>query len=225
MSSRDNMRQKKLDLSLYLVLDPDLCGGIDGMVNTTRIAVANGVTAVQLRAEHEFTRRDWYLAALALKQVLKDTTVPLLINDQVDIALAVEADGVHVGQKDLPVDVVRKLIGADKLLGLSISNLQQINQVNWQKVDYLGIGPVFPTVTKQDAAPPLGITTLAELNQCKQCPAVAIGGINLQNAAEVMQSGSDGIAVISAICGQSNIPYATRQLYHVIEQAKQGIKK
>lgn len=217
------MQQKKLDLSLYLVLDPDLCGGIDGMVKTTQIAVENGVTAVQLRSESQFETKNWYIAALALKAVLKDTNVPLLINDHVDVALAVDADGVHIGQKDLPVDVVRDLIGSNKLLGLSISNLLQLKAVNWQKVDYLGIGPIFPTTTKQDAASALGLTTLTELNQLKQCPAVAIGGINLQNVAEVIKTNIEGVAVVSAICGQSNIQQATLQLCQTIKQAKQGI--
>lgn len=217
------MQQKKLDLSLYLVLDPELCGGIDGMVKTTQIAVENGVTAVQLRSESQFETKNWYIAALALKAVLKDTNVPLLINDHVDVALAVDADGVHIGQKDLPVDVVRDLIGPNKLLGLSISNLLQLKAVNWQKVDYLGIGPIFPTTTKQDAASALGLTTLTELNQLKQCPAVAIGGINLQNVAEVIKTNIEGVAVVSAICGQSNIQQATLQLRQTIKQAKQGI--
>lgn len=217
--------QKKLDLSLYLVLDPDLCGGIDGMVNTVKIAVDNGVTVVQLRAEHEFDRLDWYRAALALKIVLQDTPVPLIINDHVDIALAVDADGVHVGQRDLPVDVARKLIGVDKFLGLSISNQQQLERVNWQYVDYLGIGPVFPTTTKQDAAPAIELAELAKLNNLKRCPAVAIGGINLQNLTPILEMGIEGIAVVSAICGQPDIARSTKQLAHKINQIQQGINR
>ena len=206
--------QKKLDLSLYLVLDPDLCGGIDGMVNTVKIAVDNGVTVVQLRSEHEFDRLDWYRAALALKTVLQDTPVPLIIND-----------GVHVGQRDLPVDVARKLIGVDKFLGLSISNQQQLERVNWQYVDYLGIGPVFPTTTKQDAAPAIELAELAKLNHLKRCPAVAIGGINLQNLTPILEMGIEGIAVVSAICGQPDIARSTKQLAHKINQIQQGINR
>ncbi|MCT6882425.1 MAG: thiamine phosphate synthase, partial [Snodgrassella alvi] len=145
--------QKQLDLTLYLVLDPVLCGGIAGLVETTRIAVANGVTTVQLRSEQPFDRKDWYNAALALKKVLSTTPVPLLINDQVDIAMAVQADGVHVGQSDLPVEVVRQLIGSEKIVGLSVSNQAQMQAVPWSQIDYLGIGPIFPTSSKGDAAP------------------------------------------------------------------------
>lgn len=212
--------QKQLDLTLYLVLDPVLCGGIAGMVQTTQLAVANGVTAVQLRSEQAYDRRDWYQAALALKEVLAETTVPLLINDQVDVAMAVQADGVHVGQSDLPVDVVRKLIGTEKLIGLSVSNASQMQSVPWEQVDYLGIGPIYPTNSKSDAAPVLGVEQLQKLVQSKQCPAVAIGGINRSNITQVMRTGVDGVAVISAICAQPDVGAATQQLLQQIRQAQ-----
>ena len=211
---------KRLDLSLYLVLDPILCGGINGMVETTKIAVANGVTAVQLRSEHEFSGKNWYYAALALKEALSDTHVPLFINDHVDIALAIDADGVHIGQSDLPVDVTRKLIGNNKWLGFSVANRQQLDEVSWQLVDYIGIGPIYPTTTKQDAAPAMGMPQLTQLVKLKQCPAVAIGGININNATPVLQSGIEGIAVVSAICGQKNIQQATLSLLEKVQQAK-----
>lgn len=212
--------QKQLDLTLYLVLDPVLCGGIAGMVQTTQVAVANGVTAVQLRSEQAYDRRDWYQAALALKEVLAETTVPLLINDQVDVAMAVQADGVHVGQSDLPVDVVRKLIGTEKFVGLSVSNASQMQSVPRAQVDYLGIGPIYPTNSKGDAAPELGVEQLQKLVQSKQCPAVAIGGINRSNITQVMQTGIDGVAVISAICAQPDVGAATQQLLQQIRQAQ-----
>ena len=211
---------KRFDLSLYLVLDPILCGGINGMVETTKIAVANGVTAVQLRSEHEFSGKNWYYAALALKEALSDTRVPLFINDHVDIALAIDADGVHIGQSDLPVDVTRKLIGNNKWLGFSVANRQQLDEVSWQLVDYIGIGPIYPTTTKQDAAPAMGMPQLTQLVKLKQCPAVAIGGININNATPVLQSGIEGIAVVSAICGQKNIQQATLSLLEKVQQAK-----
>ena len=211
---------KRLDLSLYLVLDPILCGGINGMVETTKIAVANGVTAVQLRSEHEFSGKNWYYAALALKEALSDTHVPLFINDHVDIALAIDADGVHIGQSDLPVDVTRKLIGNNKWLGFSVANRQQLDEVSWQLVDYIGIGPIYPTTTKQDAAPAMGMPQLTQLVRLKQCPAVAIGGININNATAILQSGIEGIAVVSAICGQKNIQQATLSLLEKVQQAK-----
>lgn len=212
--------KKRLDLTLYLVLDPLLCGGINGMVNTTKIAVSNGVTAIQLRSEREFSGKDWYYAALALKEALNDTSVPLFINDHVDIALAVDADGVHIGQSDLPVDVARQLIGKDKWLGLSVTNQQQLKAVPWQQVNYIGIGPIFPTTTKKNATVAIGTEQLTELVKLKQCPAVAIGGIDESNVTSIIQTGIDGVAVVSAICGKKDIQQATLSLITKIKQAK-----
>lgn len=212
--------KKQLDLTLYLVLDPLLCGGINGMVNTTKIAVSNGVTAIQLRSEREFSGKDWYYAALALKEALSDTSVPLFINDHVDIALAVDADGVHIGQSDLPVDVARQLIGKDKWLGLSVTNQQQLEAVSWQQVNYIGIGPIFPTITKKNATVAIGTEQLTELVKLKQCPAVAIGGIDESNITNIIQTGIDGVAVVSAICGKKDIQQATLSLINKIKQAK-----
>lgn len=200
------------DLSLYLVLDPRRCHGINGLVDTTLQAVKNGVTMVQLRAESDWKKRQWYDAALALKSALAPFDVPLIINDQIDIALAVDAHGVHIGQKDLPVDIVRKLIGPNKLLGLSVSNAQQLANVPVELVDYIGVGPVFPTTSKPDADPDLGLPYLAELMQKKHTPAVAIGGITADSIIDVMQTGANGVAVVSAICGQPDPACATRLL-------------
>ncbi|NUF50295.1 thiamine phosphate synthase [Gilliamella sp. ESL0250] len=212
--------KKQLDLTLYLVLDPLLCGGISGMVNTTKIAVKNGVTAIQLRSEKELAGKDWYQAALALKEILSDTPVPLFINDHVDIALAIKADGVHIGQSDLPADVTRQLIGKDKWLGLSISNRQQLDTTPWQLIDYIGIGPIFPTTTKKDATAALGIEQLTKLVALKQRPAVAIGGIDEKNVTNVIQTGIDGVAIVSAICGKKDIQQATLSLINKIKQVK-----
>lgn len=212
--------KKRLDLTLYLVLDPLLCGGINGMINTTKIAVSNGVTAIQLRSEHEFSGKDWYYAALALKEALSDTFVPLFINDHVDIALAVDADGVHIGQSDLPVDIARQLIGKDKWLGLSVTSQQQLEAVPWQQVNYIGIGPIFPTTTKKNATVAIGTEQLTELVKLKQCPAVAIGGIDESNVTNIIQTGIDGVAVVSAICGKKDIQQATLSLINKIKQAK-----
>ncbi|MCO6550604.1 thiamine phosphate synthase [Gilliamella sp. ESL0232] len=212
--------KKQLDLTLYLVLDPLLCGGINGMINTTKIAVSNGVTAIQLRSEHEFSGKDWYYAALTLKEALSDTSVPLFINDHVDIALAIDADGVHIGQSDLPVDVARQLIGKDKWLGLSVTNQQQLKAVPWQQVNYIGIGPIFPTITKKNATVAIGTEQLTELVKLKQCPAVAIGGIDENNITNIIQTGIDGVAVVSAICGKKDIQQATLSLINKIKQVK-----
>lgn len=214
---------KQLDLTLYLILDPLLCGGIAGMVNTTKIAVENGVTAIQLRSEQPFSGKAWYQAALALKKVLNTTSVPLFINDHVDVALAIDADGVHIGQTDLPVEVTRRLIGNKKWLGFSVTNRHQLTAVPWQIVDYIGIGPIFPTSTKKDATRALGLKELQALVQLKNCPGVAIGGIGINNVVDVIQTGIDGVAVVSAICGKEDIQQATLSLINRIKKAKKEV--
>ena len=203
--------KKKFDLSLYLVLDPIQCGGIDGLLQTTRLAVENGVTIVQLRAD-EFKKGEWYAAAKALKELLTATGVPLIINNEVDVALSVDADWVHIGQKDLPVCVARDLLGPDKILGLSTSNEAEVVASYAENVDYIGIGPVFPTTSKKNAPPDVGVNGLQHLAQIRQKPAVAIGGINLGNMEGVLACGVEGIAVVSAICGQPDIALASRNL-------------
>ncbi len=202
---------KTLDLSLYLVLDPDLCGGAANMVHTARLAAENGATVVQLRAPN-WRKRQWLETAAELKAVLAPLGVPLIINDQVDIALAIDADGVHVGQDDLPAAVVRRLIGPDKWLGLSVTNAQQLAAVPPGVVDHLGIGPVYPTGTKKDAPPVVGLPAFADLVAASRCPVVAIGGIQVGNCLPLLQAGAKGVAVVSAICGQDDPALATRTL-------------
>lgn len=207
-----------LDLSLYLVLDPDLCGGAEGMIRTARLAAENGATVVQLRAP-DWKKRQWLATAIELKRVLQPFGVPLIINDQVDVALAVDADGVHVGQGDLPADVVRRLIGPHKWLGLSVTNAEELRAVPPQGVDYLGIGPVFGPGVKKNAAPTTGLARFAELVAASPLPVVAIGGIQLANCASVIEVGAKGGAVVSAICGQEDPALAAAGLRAVIDAA------
>jgi thiamine-phosphate pyrophosphorylase len=181
------------------------------MVDTALAAVQNGVTIVQLRAE-TMEKREWFEAGRALKAALDPLNVPLIVNDHIDVALAIDATGVHVGQNDLPVDVARRLIGKEKWLGLSVSNLEQIQAVPFDVIDYLGVGPVYPTSSKRNAPAALGLDMLDDLVRYKRCPAVAIGGITAQTAANVLRCGVEGIAVVSAICGQDDPAQAARVL-------------
>lgn len=207
-----------VDLSLYLVLDPGLCGGPDGMVHTALIAAENGATAVQLRAP-DWKKRQWFETARVLKQALAPLGVPLIINDQVDVALAVGA-GVHVGQADLPVAEVRRLLGPEAIVGLSVSDAAELETVSDDGIDYLGIGPVYPTGSKADAAPATGLALFAELVRAARLPVVAIGGISNSNCALLFAAGAQGIAVISAICGQADVAAATRSLRREIDRAR-----
>ena len=208
---------KPLDLLLYLVLDPDLCGGAEGMVRTARLAAENGATVVQLRAPN-WKKRQWLATARELKSVLEPFGVPLIINDHIDIALAVDADGVHVGQDDMPMADVRRLIGPDKWLGLSVTNAVQMAEVPYELVDYLGIGPVYPTGTKSDAAPVVGVSAFAELVAESRLPVVGIGGIQVGNCLPLVQAGAKGVAVVSAICGQEDPVRATKVLLERLKQ-------
>ena len=138
-------------------------------------------------------------AATALRDLLRPRGIPLIVNDRVDIALAVGADGVHVGQDDMPVAVVRSLVGSTMLIGLSITSDADMARPDVQAADYLGIGPVFAQATKADAAPPLGLDGFARLAKASPRPVLAIGGIDQDNAASIVAAGADGLAVVSAI--------------------------
>jgi thiamine-phosphate pyrophosphorylase len=189
------------DLSLYLVLDPVQCGGHARALEVTRAALDGGATIVQLRAP-EWHKRAWLELALDLLPLTRRHGVPLIINDHIDVALAAGADGVHIGQNDLPPDIARKLLGREALIGLSVSNAQQVDHANplGTMIDYVGVGPVFDTPTKPDASAACGIDGLAALCARSLHPTVAIGGIQLHNAADVKRAGPGGIAVVSAIC-------------------------
>lgn len=213
------MSPKHFDLSLYLVLDPDLCGGHNGMLDTARLAARHGVTMVQLRAPN-WKKKQWLQTAHALKEVLDHAHVPLIINDQVDIALAVNAAGVHLGQADLPPEAARRLLGAGKIIGLSTSNIAQLGGAPLDLIDYIGVGPVYATSTKLDASPVIGLEQFSVLMGAKRLPAVAIGGIKHGTAAPLIKAGADGVAVVSAICGQGDVPLAARRLADEIAGAR-----
>ena len=207
-----------IDLSLYLVLDPDLCGGPAGMVHTAIQAAKNGATVVQLRAPN-WKKRQWLATAFALKAALAPYGVPLIINDHIDVALAVDAEGVHVGQGDLPALETRRLIGPDKILGLSVGSAEEMATVPAAGVDYLGIGPVYPTGTKADAGEATGVALFAELVAATALPVVAIGGIHRDNCSPLFEAGTDGVAVVSAICGRDDPARATATLNETIQLA------
>lgn len=192
----------KSQLRLYLVTDPVLCGDM-GVVETVQRAVAGGVTMVQLRDKHATTAQRTDLA-LALKAALKGTGVPLVINDDVLAAVATDADGAHIGQSDISAKQTRALLGPGKILGLSCETVQTVRDADPALVDYLGLGPVFGTTTKTDHACPTGFDGLAQLVALSSLPNVAIGGLKPDHIDGVLASGADGMAVVSAICGQSD---------------------
>lgn len=195
---------KAEDLRLYLVTDRPLSLGRDLEWIVTE-AVRGGVTMVQLR-EKDCDTREFVELAARLKAALSPLGVPLIINDRIDVALAMDADGVHIGQSDMPYDIARKLLGPDKIIGLSVENMDDIREANALDVDYVGISPVYSTSTKTDTAAPFGLDGLREAVKLSVHPTVAIGGMNARTAADVMACGTDGIAVVSAIVSADS-PY------------------
>jgi thiamine-phosphate pyrophosphorylase len=209
---------KRFDLSLYLVLDPDLCRPL-GMVETARLAVAGGVTMVQLR-DKDASPRQMIRTGRALKEALAGTGVPLIVNDDVEAAIAIGADGLHVGQDDRDALTARRLIGPDMILGLSVETEALAAAVDPAVVDYVGAGPVFATQTKPGHKPPVGLDGLARLIAATSLPAVAIGGLKTCHVEEVLKSGARGLAVVSAICGQPDPQVASGQLSEAIRKAR-----
>jgi thiamine-phosphate pyrophosphorylase len=209
---------KQFDLSLYLVLDPDLCEPI-GMVETTRLAVRGGVTMVQLRDKRASTVH-MIETGMALKAALAGTGVPLIINDNVEAAVAIGADGIHVGQEDMSADEVRARVGKEMILGLSVDRGEHARPADPRHVDYVGVGPVFPTNTKLDHSPAIGFDGLAKLIGMSPLPAVAIGGIKAQHIGECLNAGAKGVAVVSTICGQPDPEEAARHLAQMIREVR-----
>ncbi len=208
-----------LDLSLYLVLDPVLCGDSRGMVETALVAAQEGATVVQLRAPG-WKKRALVECARELKKTLAPHHVPLIIDDDADVCLAADADGLHVGQRDLDQHDARAIIGPDRLLGLSVSCLDELAGADASVTDYLGVGPVFSTATKPDAAPAMGLEGLAAVTSRTALSTVAIGGIKAQHVADILHAGADGIAVVSAICGQPDAGAATAELAALLRGAR-----
>lgn len=197
-------------LALYLVTDSRLSLGRP-LLEVVEAAILGGVTCVQLREKHLDTR-DFIAQARALHPLLQRHRVPLVINDRIDVALAVEADGVHLGQSDMPVEDAVRLLGPGVFVGLSVETLADVAQARHLPVDYLGVSPVFATPTKTDTLTPWGLEGLQQVRAQTALPLVAIGGIEAQNAASVLQHGADGLAVVSAICSAADPRAAAAQL-------------
>ena len=214
------MMLNRADYQLYLVTDRN-CLQQQTLEQAVEQAILGGVTLVQLR-EKAIASKAFYERALRIKAICHHYNVPLLINDRVDIALAVEADGVHIGQSDLPCGVVRQILGKDKIIGVSARTAQQAIQAQADGADYLGVGAMFATSTKADAQT-VTIASLTQIRQSVTLPIVAIGGINhttlpaLQQALQAADTSIDGVAVVSAILGQKDVKLASEQLKEMIK--------
>lgn len=202
---------KEFSLHLYLVTD-EAAKCRHSLLETVQRAVDGGVTIVQYRSTNP-DAGTCYREALPIRDFLASRGVPFIVNNRIDLALALDADGVHIGQRDLPVPAVRAMIGLDRILGLSVSNADQLRAVDAALVDYLGMGPVFSTISKLNAPPVLGVDGFAALASQSPLPVVAIGGLGVERARLVRATGAaSGIAAVSAICGAEDPEAAARAL-------------
>jgi len=206
-------------LRLYLVTDPLLCA-VPGVLRTVKEAVAGGVTMVQLR-DKTATTAERIAVGRALMRALAGTGVPLIVNDDLEAALAIGAHGVHVGQSDITPRAVRDRMGPTAIVGLSCETVEQAAAADASLVDYVGMSPVLATDTKPDHAPALGFAGLRLARVATALPAVAIGGMQLEHVERVMAIGVDGIAVVSAVCGQPDPRAAASALRQAIDTAMQ----
>jgi len=208
----------KADFGLMLVTDRALSGG-RSIEKIVEAAAAGGVSIVQLR-EKDATTREFVAIGRRVAEILRPRRIPLIINDRVDVALAVLADGVHLGTSDMSVTDARAILGPRAIIGLSVENEKQAVTAERLDVDYLGVSPVFSTPTKTDTGAPWGVEGLWRLRPLVKKPLVAIGGINAGNAARVLEAGADGLAVVSEICSAPDPEVAARELWKLVDAAR-----
>ena len=212
------MKLQDIDYSLYLVTDRGLARG-RSTLEVVSAAVKGGATVVQLR-EKDCSTRKFIEEALNIRGFLMTHNVPMIINDRLDVAQAVKADGVHLGQTDMALEMARSILGDTMIIGISAESLQDAIEAEKGGADYLGVSPIYTTPTKTDTAPPLGLKGLRAIRKAVKLPLVAIGGLNRDNAAEVIRSGADGVAVVSAIVAAVDPETAAGELKKIIAEAR-----
>ena len=208
--------------NLYLVTDRALCNSRP-LEQVVGLAVKGGVGMVQLR-EKDISTRGFIKLASALKEMLSPVGIPIIINDRIDVALAVGADGVHIGQSDMPYKTARKLMGPDAIIGLSVESMEEVLEAQDFDVDYLGVSPVFATPTKTDTKVEWGLEGIAKIKGISGHPLVAIGGINSANVDQVLGAGADCVAVVSDICSAPDPEKAARELLNAFKKSPGELK-
>ena len=206
------MKKEDIDYSVYLVTDRRNKTD-EEFLNIIEEAIKGGTTIVQLR-EKDASTKEFYDLALRVKEITSKYGVPLLINDRIDIALAVDSEGVHIGQDDMPADIAREIIGEDKILGVSASTVEEAKKAEMDSADYIGSGAVFPTATKDDADS-VSKDELKEIVDSIDIPVVAIGGITVENASTLKGSGIAGFSVVSAIMSAEDPKEASKKLKEI----------
>ena len=203
----------KVDYSLYLCTDRNLLNG-KNFEETIELAIKGGVTIVQLR-EKNCSSREFLEIATSIKKITSKYKIPLIINDRIDIALAVDADGVHVGQDDLPCKTAREILGEEKIIGVSVSTVETAIKAEIDGANYIGVGAIFKTSTKTDAEI-VSLETLKKIRDSVKIPVVAIGGINKSNLPQI-KNFIDGVAVVSAIISNENPEVAAKDLLQILK--------
>jgi thiamine-phosphate pyrophosphorylase len=211
-----------INWSLYVLTDRCAAekrgvAGERSLPDVIRAAIQGGATVIQLRDKGACTR-DVIELGRALLAVTRPAGVPLIVNDRIDVAQAIDADGAHVGQDDMPAPLARRLLGPDRILGVSAGTVEEARQAQADGADYLGTGDVYGTPTKADAGVPIGVGGLAEVVRAVSIPVVAIGGIKPDNAAAAIQAGASGIAVISAVIGAPDPEAVARNLVGIVKR-------
>ena len=207
-----------VDYSVYLVTDRELARGRTTL-EIAGAAIRGGVSCIQLR-EKMCSTREFIDESLAIRSLLARHGIPLIINDRVDVALAVKADGIHLGQKDMPCRMARQIIPESMIVGISVESLDDAIAAQKDGADYLGVSPIYPTPTKTDTAQPLGLKGLRSIRSEVDLPLVGIGGLNADNVEAVIHNGADGVAVVSAIVAADDPEAATRDLIEIVRLAK-----
>ena len=210
----DGTEPKKIDFTLYLVTDRGWLGE-RSLPECVEEAILGGATLVQLR-EKEISSKAYLELAEAVKAVTDRHGIPLIINDRIDIAFAAAAAGVHLGPEDLPVPVARRLLGGNKIIGASAATLEEALSLQAQGADYLGVGALFPTATKEGTEQ-VGLDDLRRIKSALRIPVVAIGGITAENVRPVVETGVDGVAVVSTIMNQRDVRKAAGQLLSLLK--------
>jgi len=205
---------------LYVITDPSLSRG-RSHADVARAALEGGADAIQIR-DKSSPAYNLSCVVAEIQPIARKFGAPLLVNDRVDVALAMGADGAHVGQEDLPAREARRLLPRPRLLGVSVSTREEAKRAQKEGADYLGVGPVFATATKPDAGEPLGLDRLAEIAGAATIPVVAIGGITIDNVTRVFEAGASGAAVVSAVVSAEDVTAAARALKRLIVEATRG---
>ncbi len=213
------MNQKKFlldEIDFYLVTDSELSR--KGTLSDVGDAVESGCKIIQYREKNKNTK-EMINEASEIKKICRDNAI-FLVNDRIDVALAAGADGVHIGQDDMPIDIARKLLGAEKIIGLTVHNRDEAIEAEQKGADYVGLGPIFDTSTKKDAGKGIGSDRIREVKNAIKIPVVAIGGINKENCRNVIESGADSLVAISAIVCSEDVKRETQYFIEIILKHK-----